>query len=84
MKISNFVLVEVLGNSYQTYLFKATIDIETGFLFWKKKRTVEIFKSWFHSYWRLSKTGAYTSGTQVEDLCKAYCARQGKELEHCK
>ncbi len=69
MKISNFKYTE--SNSYE-FLY-ATIDIETGHLFWKKVTTEKIFKRRLH--WAFVKNGEFTPGRAVENLENALKAQ---------
>ena len=55
MKMSNFKLTKVIGNSPLNWKFIATIDITTG-IFKKKVETVEITKEYVGG-WYYSKTG---------------------------
>ena len=82
MKISNFRLVEVIGNSAIDWKFRAVVDITTG-LFKKKTTEREVYKD-YAGYWYFSDTGEFTPEYKVENLSRAYEAQKGKPLEQCK
>lgn len=84
MKISNFKLVAVRGNSPLTYRFKATVDITTrGFPFLKKTtETKEVFKGWV-GQWRFVDTGEVTPWSHVANLAAALVGQKGKDLQYC-
>jgi hypothetical protein len=78
MKYSNFQLTKT---EFSKHGFidrqHATVYIETGVLWWKKKRTIQIFKK--GAYWQELATGNFTEGTKVEQLSVAYNARKALE-----
>ena len=75
MKISNFNLIERNGTSYSDYTFKATVEVETGFIFKKKVRRT-IYKE-FAKYWVFADTGEYTPDFEAEKAQKVYEAEYG-------
>ena len=74
MKISNFKFIDSRITQNGTKLIRASVDVQTGFLKWKKKKTREIFKNG-HKNWVFSDSGDYTPGYQVEKLVIVYEAR---------
>lgn len=78
MKISNFVLKETFGKSPLDWRFHASVDVETGFLWWKKKQTRPIGRE-YCGHWMFLDTGGYTPGFQVEDLAKAHRIKTGEQ-----
>lgn len=81
MKVSNFILQEIIGNSYTSYKFRATIDVTTGF-FKKKTETVEIFKR-YAGHWHFVDSGKFCPDLATDNLCRAYEAKHGNDLEKC-
>ena len=77
MKISNFALVKTEGETPTTWVYIAKIDVETGNLWWKKVKRVEIRRTYLGS-WHFSKTGKYTPGNQVEELARVWTANTGQ------
>lgn len=80
MKLSNFKLTQVTGEGVLSWKFYATVDVETGILFFKKKVTREIAKT-YTSYWSFTDTGEYTPDSQAESLCRAYESQHRKQLQ---
>jgi len=78
MKISNFELVETKGSDSLDKQFLATVDVETGFLWWKKTKNVKIRKK-FACHWFFEETGKWTPGWEVEDLARAWTAKTDQE-----
>ena len=80
MKISNFTLDKVKGtnkfNIDKEYF--ASVDVETGFLFWKKKERRAIRKE-FANHWHFVDTGEWTPGFEVESLARAWKAKTGQD-----
>lgn len=70
MKISNF---RNLKESDKCILH-ATVDVETGCLWWKKISVEDISRPRGES-WIFNSTGGYTPGLVVERLEKAYNAK---------
>ncbi len=82
MKLNNFELIEVLGDSAIDWKFRAEVDvIETRFMFFKKSTRREIFRK-YGSSWYFSDTGKSTPNLQAENLVRAYEAKHGKDLEN--
>jgi len=67
MQISNFKLIKTKGTNACNKEFTATIDVTTGFLWWKKTKTRTIFRE-YGSYWYFTDTGEYIPGFKVEKL----------------
>ncbi len=68
MKLSNFKLTKITGESALYKIFHATIDIETGVLWWKKKVNVKIQRE-YGRRWFFVDTGEYTPGFNL--VCNA-------------
>ena len=73
MKIDSFALIEKRGNSFLNYCFKATVTVETG-VFFKKKKNIEVFRS-YGCHWRFVDTGKFTPDLLVEELEASYLAK---------
>jgi hypothetical protein len=71
MKLINFRDVYDKGE----YKF-ATVDIESGFLFWKKITAAKITKETWGSFWRFVDSGKYTPNHDAERLYAARCAKK--------
>lgn len=82
MKISNFKLVEVIGNNAITWKFRGTVDVTTGLIF-KKTKTVEVYRNYV-GHWVFSDTGEYTPMRDVEKLEKSFEAKGGNDLQFLK
>jgi len=80
MKISNFELTATTKNNVGSDVFHATIDIETGMLWWKKKRTVEIRRTLLFSTWFFVETGRWILGDEVNALARTWSAKTGEEI----
>ena len=78
MKFSNFKLTEMKGTTAINKEFFATVDVETGVLFWKRKSTRKIRRV-YGGFWHFVDTGKYTPNYQVEDLARAWTAHTGQE-----
>ena len=78
MKLSNFELTKTQGNSPLTKVFFASVDVETGMLFWKKKERRMIRRK-YAGHWHFVDTGKFTPAYQVEDLARAWEAQTGRE-----
>ena len=76
MQLSNFVLIRTEGSSPSNYSFFAEVDVETGFLFWKKKERKQIAKD-FAGQWAFVDTGQYTPGWQAQELARSYAFKTG-------
>jgi len=80
MKISNFELTAITKNNVGNEVFHATIDIETGIFWWKKKRTVEIRKTLLFSTWFFVETGQWILGNEVNALAQAWSTKTMKQI----
>lgn len=77
MKITNFRNYRKEGSGILFSKEYADVDVETRFLWFKKKQTKSISKtvvSWF-----FVDTGEWTPGLIVEELEKSYHAKKGME-----
>jgi hypothetical protein len=78
MKFSNFELTQkgsccVTGEKP----YKAMVDVETGFLWWKRKKRREITRSYMGS-WYFSDTGKFVhSHIEMAELERAWFAQHG-------
>ena len=82
MEISDFKLVDVIGNSPTTWKFKAVVTITTKRFFRKQiieKR--EVFRS-YTSRWYFIDNGEFAPNT-VNDLERGLEVEKGKELQYC-
>jgi hypothetical protein len=78
MKYSNFQITKTEFSKHGFIERKyATVDVETGMLWWKKKRNIQIFNK--HVYWQELLTGDFTEGSKIEQLASAYHARKALE-----
>lgn len=77
MRISNFTLDKIEGNSPTTWKYRASIDVTTGTLFWKKTVRRQITRD-FAACWHFNDTGEYTPGLEVETLARAWKAQHGE------
>jgi hypothetical protein len=78
MKYSNFQLTKTELTKFGFIDRQhATVDVETGMLWWKKKRNIQIFKK--HVYWQELLTGDFTEGSKIEQLASAYHAKKALE-----
>jgi len=78
MKISNFKFKGMTGTSALDKVFYATIDVQTGMLWWKKTQQMEIQRK-FGDFWFFVETGEYTPGLTVHELARSYTAKSGIE-----
>jgi len=78
MKITNFNLVTTYTDVNDMKVFTATIDVETGMLWWKNKRTVPVQKIG-KGFWFSTENGEFTPGGKVEALARAWTAKTGEE-----
>ena len=78
MKLSNFVLTDTTGTSLVDRVFHATVDIETGVLWWKKKKCVKMIRV-YAGFWHFVETGQFTPVIQAEALARSWTAKTGQE-----
>ena len=78
MRLSNFKLTKTTGTILGGMTFHATVDVETGMLWWKKKENVEIQRR-YTGFWFFVATGRYTPGWQAERLARSWTAMTGQE-----
>ena len=76
MKISNFKLEKTTGRNAIDFVYFATIDVEDGFLWWKKKRKVEIRRE-YCGFWHFVETGKYVPD-DIRALARAWTAKTGE------
>ena len=79
MKISNFRDYVERGKGLKVVCL-ADIDVESGILWWKKKRTRAIFKGKYDLFWAFLDTGEFTPGRRAEQLEKVYLAKCEMEV----
>ena len=77
MKFSNFKLEARTGARYSDYVFFASVDVTTGFLFWKKTERKNISRK-IGDYWFFVENGKFTPGFQVEELARSWTAKTGE------
>ena len=77
MKFSNFTLDKTEGNSPTSWVYRASVDVETGMLFWKKKERKTIRRE-YCGHWHFVDTGKFTPGYDVEELARAWTAQTGQ------
>jgi hypothetical protein len=70
MKLSNFKLIAVTDKYNH-----ATVDVETGHLWWKRKECKLIAKPIKETYWRFTDSGRFTPDNDVEYLEAASLAQ---------
>jgi len=58
MEIKNFRDYSRTGQTVLNYRYFATVDVTTGYLWWKKTRELRIFRD-YTSYWRFMGSGEY-------------------------
>ena len=78
MILSNFKFEKMEGNSALNKVYYASVDVETGMLWWKKKKREKIQRQ-FASYWFFVSTGQWTPGWEAEHLAKSWTAQTGDE-----
>lgn len=79
MKLSNFRLIEVIGDSPINYKFRVEVDVAYGF-FNRKHKTREIFRE-YACHWFFSDNGKPTPGFQAERLANVYNAKNTNSLD---
>lgn len=77
MRMSNFRFEGTKGKSPLDLEFFATVDVETGVLFWKKKERRYIRRK-YAGYWHFVDTGEFTPDHQAENLARAWEAQTGQ------
>lgn len=76
MKITNFRDFEMHGKgSLIGRFYTARVDVETGLLWWKKKREATIRREYI-GYWHFVDSGQFTPGRVVEALERSYKAER--------
>ena len=78
MKLSNFQFIEKVKIGKYSSISYATIDVETGWLYWKKKKTVSIASTW---KWYFVDTGEYIDSCLIEPLIRIYEATYKKKCD---
>lgn len=76
MKFSNFKLEKTEGTGPIDWVFRASVDTETGAFFWKKKQRREIRRV-YADFWHFVDTGEYIYG-QIDALARAWTAQTGQ------
>lgn len=77
MKIANFILEKIEGDSPTNWKYYATVDVTTGILWWKKTKNCKIFRE-YGGFWHFVETGKFTPGTAVDALSRAWQAKTGQ------
>ena len=84
MKISNFRLLEVVGENPLNWRFLARVTVTTGpFWFSKEVSVDENVARKYGGAWFFTESGEYTPGTAVEELERVFEQTQGVELPYC-
>lgn len=78
MKLSNFNLERTEGKSPIYWKFFATVDVESGFWFWKKKEQKLICRE-YGGYYFFVDTGKFTPLWSAENLARSFTALTGKQ-----
>lgn len=78
MKLSNFALEKVEGDSALNKKFFASVDVTTGFIF-KKTEKKSIMRK-YGGRWVFVETGEYTPTFQAESLARSWSAKTGQEV----
>lgn len=78
MKISNFKFEKMDGITPLDKVFWASVDVETGLLFWKKKERRRIRRKYADG-WCFVDNGEYVPSYQIESLARAYEAQTGQK-----
>jgi len=82
MTISNFKLVDVIGDSAITWRFKALVTVTTKRIFRKQIiEKKEVFKSYAGS-WYFIESGEFAD-EDVSKLARKLEAELGKDLQYC-
>jgi hypothetical protein len=71
MKLFNFKLIKTEGDGFDK-IFYAEVEVQTGFLFWKKTEKREICKRYTQPFWSFKDTGKFCPSVQAEELARAY------------
>jgi len=81
MKLSNFKLIEKKKEGFVTYSYRATVEVETGLLWWKKTETKEIRKGRYDVFWHFIDTGKFTPGFVVKDFERVWNANNEQQID---
>jgi hypothetical protein len=82
MKLSNFRNYRRDGRSAIDWRLYATVDVTTGFLWWKKKTARHIARTYAGAgFWIFVDDGSHTPGYQAEQLELAANAQRGMRGE---
>ena len=74
MEITNFR--ENTRDGYDGDWIFAEVDITTGYLWWKRTKSVEVVRDKYSTCWRFVDSGEYTPGFRVESLYGRYCFKR--------
>ena len=69
MKLSNLRNYTRRGETAIDWKFTATVDVTTGFLWWKKTVTRDVARK-FAGFWFFMDNGEHTPGFQMDKLVK--------------
>lgn len=75
MKLTNFTYLKKVATNLYSYTHYATVDKTTGFLWWKKTKTVTVFNDEPSFYWKFLDTGEHTPGIEVEQMFISHLAK---------
>lgn len=78
MKLSNFKLEKTEGKNALNWKFFASVDVSTGFLFWRKTERRNICRHYGDFYF-FTDNGKYTPAYQAEALASAWTATTGQK-----
>lgn len=78
MKLSNFKLLMTEGKNSLNWVFIASVDVETGMLWWKKKEE-RIIRREHGGFWYFVETGKFTPFLQAEELARSWTAKTGQK-----
>lgn len=78
MKLSNFRLDRVEGDWIVNRKYFASVDVETGWLFWKKVERKNICRP-FGGFYFFVDSGEFAPVLEVEKLARSWSAKTGQE-----
>ena len=79
MKISNFEYIATKGKSPLDWKYFAMVDIEIGFLFWKKIIRRQVCRNYCGD-WFFIDDGKLTPGFHLQRLARSFTAKTGIEV----
>ena len=81
MKITNFKLIGRTGYGPIDWVVKASVTVETGFIF-KKRADKIVVNHYASSFWFFEESGKFTPAYSLEELARSYESVAGKDLWH--